>query len=84
MKSIASCTAADASGWSSLIFNMAATCFSSSDLEEEEEEKEEEEESEEDAVPICRDGSRFSDPMFKESTSFTALFASRRPPEKLR
>ena len=47
-----SCTAAEASGWSSLIFNMAATCFSSSDLEE----KEEEEEGGECAVPDCQDG----------------------------
>ena len=54
IKSIVFCTAADASGWSSLIFNMAATCFSSSDLEEEEEE--EEEENGECAVPACRDG----------------------------
>ena len=54
MKSIVSCTAADASGWPSLIFNMVATCFSGSDLEEKEEE--EEEENGECAVPACRDG----------------------------
>lgn len=35
-------------------------------------------------VPICRVGFQLSGPMFKLSTSFTALFASRRPPEKLR
>ena len=31
MKSIVPCTAPDVSGWSFLIFNIAATCFSSSD-----------------------------------------------------
>jgi len=56
MKSIVSCTAVDASGGrSSIIFNIAATCFSSSDWEDKEEE-EEEEVSGECAVPARRDG----------------------------
>jgi len=58
MKSIVPCTAADALGWSSLIFNLATTCFSSSDLEEKEEDNDEEEEEEngECAVLACQDG----------------------------
>ena len=47
-------------------------------FEEKEEEKEEEEESGEAALPICRDGSRHSGPMFTVSTFFAGRFEVRR------
>ena len=47
-----------------------------------EEKEEEEEESGEDALPICRDGSRHSGPMFTVSTFFAERFEVRRSSQK--